>query len=675
MDHSTFTVVEADIEQLHAALEAGILSSVELVARYLNRVAFYDRSGIRLNSVPVLNPAVFTEARASDIRRARGESRGVLDGIPFTAKDSYAVAGLTVASGSPAFADLHASEDAFAVARLREAGAVFLGLTNMPPMAAGGMQRGVYGRAESPYNADFLTSAFGSGSSNGSGTATAASLAAFGLGEETWSSGRAPASNNSLVAYTPSRGVISVRGNWPLVPTMDVVVPHTRTVADMKIVLDAVVADDADTHGDLWRTQPWIPLPQPSALRPESFAELEDISLSGLRFAVPRIYINGDTGSAYPIETRESVMALWNQLRTDLESAGAEVVETAFPAVDNYEKLHAGDRDLVDRGFVTPEFLQDEVGALAIWAMDTFLRRNGDPALPRLADAEAARIFPHPHGALPDRYGILPFDISYNIGDYVAVAANDEPDWTRIPGLESGLRGLEHARRVDLEDWMDAERFDAVIFPTASDVGPADADVNPHSADIAWRNGVWVSNGNLVPRHLGIPTLTVPMGIMSDTRMPVGATIAGRGHDDVRLLQVASAVEALRMRRETPVRTPALATEALFRTAIPVADGSIAVQIDTVTLDAAPGGERLVRFTATATGGTLDDCAASVDGIPVPATTTGERITGELVVPADTYDARHSEWRPAYGPLVVVVVRDAAGATAGHAATTTAAPF
>ena len=100
-------------------------------------------------------------------------------------------------------------------------------------MANGGMQRGVYGRAESPYNGDYLTAAFASGSSNGSGTATAASFAAFGLGEETWSSGRAPASNNGLVAYTPSRGVISVRGNWPLVPTMDVVVPHTRSVDDL----------------------------------------------------------------------------------------------------------------------------------------------------------------------------------------------------------------------------------------------------------------------------------------------------------------------------------------------------------------------------------------------------------------------------------------------------------
>jgi len=74
------------------------------------------------------------------------------------------------------------------------AGAVLIGLTNMPPMAAGGMQRGLYGRAQSPYNANFLPAAYASGSSNGAGVATAANFAAFGLGEETWSSGRSPAS-------------------------------------------------------------------------------------------------------------------------------------------------------------------------------------------------------------------------------------------------------------------------------------------------------------------------------------------------------------------------------------------------------------------------------------------------------------------------------------------------
>ena len=157
-------VVEASIAELRAALASGRTTATALVALYLERIAAYDRHGPVLNAVPVLNPNMFAEARASDLRRASGQVRGPLDGIPYTAKDSYKVRGLTVAAGSPAFADLVAADDAFAIAMLRRAGAILIGLTNMPPMANGGMQRGVYGRAESPYNPAYLTAAFGSGS-------------------------------------------------------------------------------------------------------------------------------------------------------------------------------------------------------------------------------------------------------------------------------------------------------------------------------------------------------------------------------------------------------------------------------------------------------------------------------------------------------------------------------
>jgi len=111
---------------------------------------------------------------------------------------------------------------------------------------------------------------------------------------------------------------------------------------------------------------------------------------------------------------------------------------------------------------------------------------------------------------------------------------------------------------VDLEQWMDERGLDAVVFPAVADVGPADADVDEASAELAWRNGVWVANGNLVPRHLGIPTVTVPMGTMADIGMPVGLTIAGRAWGDTELLRLAAAFEATGTRRATPPRTPPL---------------------------------------------------------------------------------------------------------------------
>jgi amidase len=570
-------VVEASIAELREALDAGRVTAVGLLESYLERITVYDQAGIRLNAVVVLNPQARADAVASDGRRVSGQTRGPMDGIPYTAKDSYLVRGLTAAAGSPAFADLVAQRDAFVIERLRDAGAILIGLTNMPPMANGGMQRGLYGRAESPYNAAYLTAAFGSGSSNGSGTATAASFCAFGIGEETWSSGRAPASNNALCAYTPSRGIISTRGGWPLVPTMDVVVPHTRTMTDMLEVLDVIVADDPIVRGDFWRSQSWIALPRPSDVRPASYSQLRRTGrdearqvLAGRRFGVPRMYINTDpdAGTAEAgrtpgiggptgqrIQTRPSVLGLFEAARRDLEVAGAKVVDVDFPVVSNYEGDRPGAPTIFTRGLVSQAFLSRELLDLSAWAWDDFLDDNGDPALNRLADVDGTCIFPDPQGALPDRY--IGFDD--DIARYPA-HVRDHPikSFLEIPHLEEGVRGLEETRRVDLEEWMDALGLDAVVFPAVADVGPADMDVNVSSADLGWRNGVWVANGNLAIRHLGIPTVTVPMGTMDDTGMPVGLTIAGRAYDDVALLRLAAAFEATGPRRTAPPRTPPL---------------------------------------------------------------------------------------------------------------------
>ena len=571
---SSFEVTEAGIAEIRRALEDGRVTSVQLVEAYLNRIEAYDRNGPTLNAIVVFNDDVLAEALASDRRRSRGALLGPLDGIPYTAKDSYLAKGLTAAAGSYAFADLVAQRDAFAIERLRAGGAILVGLTNMPAMANGGMQRGLYGRAESPYSAAYLTAAFGSGSSNGSGTATAASFAAFGLGEETWSSGRAPATNNALCAYTPSRGVISVRGNWPLVPTMDVVVPHTRTMADMAEVLDVVVADDPDSRGDLWRSQPWITIPRSSTMRPRSYrdllppdAEAARKILGGKRFGVPRMYVNADPeagvgenlgiggSTGQRIETRQSVIDLFQAAAADLIAAGVDVELVDFPVVSNYEGDRLGAPSIKTRGLVSTAFLEREILDLSAWSWDDFLRANGDPAVPDLAAVDGSLIWVNPPGALPDRTQGFDDDI------------NGYPDFIRehpiasfldIPHIEEGLRGLEETRKTDFERWMHRRGLDAVIFPTVADVGPADMDVNPASADLGWRNGVWVANGNLVPRHLGIPTFTVPMGIMADIGMPVGLTFAGHAYEDSKLFTYAAAFEATGARRGSPPRTPPL---------------------------------------------------------------------------------------------------------------------
>ncbi|MFM9123731.1 MAG: amidase [Actinomycetota bacterium] len=657
-DTATLDLCEADVLALSDALEAGRVTAIELAHRCLTRIAAYDRQGIRLNAVPQLNPDALEEARAADERIRRGERIGPLDGVPYLVKASYAVKGLPVTSGSPAFRDVIAQEDAFAVERLRAAGAVVIGITNMPPMAAGGMQRGLYGRAESPHNAAFLTAPFASGSSNGSGTGLAAAFGAFALGEETWSSGRGPATNNGLVAYTPSRGLISIRGNWPLIPTMDTVVPYALTVRDMLELLDVLVVDDDRTRGDLWRTQTAVEIPTASSQRPADYRALADPdALRGKRVGVPRMYIGRDDAKTSPIETRASVLALWEQAARDLEALGAEVVEVAFPLVENYELDRPGAQSMFDRGLV-PEAFRAAEGELIVQSWHDFLEANGDPALHSLGDADGDEIFPRPLTELRDRYeGLPPWTEFPAMVREHGVRPIDE-----IPGLAEGLRGLEETRRVDLEQWMDAEGLDCVAFPAVADVGPADCDVNPVSADLAWRNGTWVANGNQVIRHCGVPTVTVPMGLMADTGMPVGLTFAGRGYDDPALLAYGYAFEQARPRRVVPARTPALPGDRLRLRDAAVAGEPPRLELEADCSEVRADGTVRIGIRGSAPGAV--DLEVAVNGEPVDLQRDGDGFTASVELPFDAHYVLHSPWRPAYGSMVTALARGADGACA-----------
>lgn len=623
-------LVESGVRSLRAELDAGRTTATELAALTLARIAAFDVAGPRLNAVPVLAPDVFEAAAAADARIRAGRPAGPLDGIPFTAKESYSARGMTVSAGSPAFEHLVAGEDAFAIERMRAAGAVLIGLTTMPPMANGGMQRGLRGRAESPYSAEWLTSAFGSGSSNGSGSATGASIGVIGLGEETWSSGRAPASCNALCAYTPSRGLISMRGNWALVPTMDVVVPHTRSMADLLAALDVLVVPDERTDGDFWRQQPWLDVPAVADVRPASFAALEPAPLAGLTVAVPRMYIGADPDLRAPIPTRASVLELWRAMADDLRAAGATVVETDLPLVSNYEGDRDGAPHILERGIVPPRFIESELRELAVWAWEGFLQRNGDPALAHLRDVDGERIFPHPPGALPDRFerSSPAFEPAASI-DLAELPSLPVPELEEIPEMAAGIAALEETRRLDWDEWLDAHGIDVVVMPTLADVAPADADTNPASAELAWRNGTWVANGNLVWRHFGIPTVTVPMGTMGDIGMPVGLTIAGRPYDDERLLRIGLAIEAQRQRRTVPPRTPEL--PATRWTPLP-RDADSSGDAARVELLVTRDGEELT-VTGRATG---DAIALWIDGVHAEPTLEAERFTargrGSMVV-------------------------------------------
>jgi amidase len=547
---------ELSIADIKRMLASGELTSTELVVSYLNRMFYYDVNGIRLHAVPIIAADAIEQAMRKDDERASGKAHGALHGVPYTVKDSYMARGMTMAAGSPAFAHVVANEDSFSVQALREAGAILMGRTNMPPMAAGGVQRGLYGRAENPYNADYLAAAWYSGSSNGSAVSTASSFAAFGLGEETVSSGRSPAANNGVVAYTPSRGVISLRGNWPLHATKDEVVPHTRTVADLLELLPTLMREDADTRGDMWRRQRFVPLEGAQQFREEGVAGIADMdALGGLRIGVVNEYA-GRLGGVIPsVYTRPSISRLLLRAIDDLRSLGADVRWTNLPLRDAYELAPRTLKTFADQGLIPAEWMEHEWLQLNAAVLEEFIQGFDISGVSSLTDVNPDDVFPNPLNSLARKQGRR---YGFYRDAYEYIRQGKLKPSLETPQLEQGLRGLEAIRKRHLEAWMQAEGFDVLVFPVNSNIAHADTDVDEVHNTEAWQDGTWFSNGNRMIRHLGIPTVNVTMGVMDDTGVPAGLTFMGPSGSDRLLLAAAYQYEQSTRRRLAPGRTPAI---------------------------------------------------------------------------------------------------------------------
>ncbi|KAH7143540.1 amidase signature domain-containing protein [Dactylonectria macrodidyma] len=617
---NSLSLVEASISDLRQALDTRALTSVQLVALYLHRIGKYDHRGPSLNSIVVLNPNVFEEAQTSDDYRVSGRPPRSLEGIPFTVKDSFKVKGLTVAAGSAAFANLVASSDAAIVESLRNAGAILLGKTNMPPMADGGPQRGLYGRAESPYNPMYGTTAYASGSSNGSGTSTTASFAAFGFAGETVTSGRSPASNNALVGYSPSRGVIPGRGQWPLYSMCDVIVPHTRSMRDLFDVLNVIVADDLKSVPglDFWRNQKFVSVPACSEVRSADYHGLEDEkALQGKRIAVPRCYL-GARGALPATVCSDSILELWNQARADLESLGATVVETDFPLMEQYTKKDFPGQSSNVPG-VSNEWVSLERCEMIALSWDDFLRENGDETYPDLLAADPDRIHPlvapmddpslHTEAQNQVRYSDM-FD---------AVRAR-KSDIYGLLGCEQAVHALEDMRKRLYEDWMDSNGFDLIVFPTNGDVPYADADENRESMLHALQEGIKYSNGGRALKHLGIPCISVPMGTTRDKKMPVGLNLCSKAWDDDNLLRWAFAYEAGSKRRTTPPLTPAIPSDEIdLRNEHPVSSrkGTPVLDIETNSCEREETAEEEIRIVSVSGSVAVTDPAVQLASVSV----------------------------------------------------------
>lgn len=579
---------------------------------YLNRIATYDIVG-SLNAFTVFNDRVYEEASASDARRAQGLPPRPLEGIPYTIKDSYKYSGLSITAGSPALKGVLSNEDSTTARRLREAGAVLLGKTNMPPMAAGGMQRGLYGRAESPYDSEYLTAAFSSGSSNGAATSLASSMAVFGLGSETVSSGRSPASNNALVCYTPSKGILSCRGLVPLYVTCDVPTPYTRSVSDLLALLDVIAVPDEESKGDFYREQKWVPIPGPPKTQ---YSSLKNTSaLKGKRIGVPKMYVgqrDSDPHAKHPYVSPE-VIEVWKRTAQDLEKLGAEVVYTDFPLVTNYENDSVSHEANNVVG-APSNWNQVERGVLIAKAWNAFLEQNNDPDIKSLNDIDdPAMLFPKPQPYVPDTFLETRNWIDYASLPSLLQQVEGESVFD-VPGLEDAVKALESQRKRDLEDWMTENDLDVIAFPAQGDVGLADLEFSLESAKHSLQNGVKYSNGNRAIRHLGVPTVSVPMGVLEGKGMPVNITFAGRAYEDVKLLEYAYSFEQATRARISPPLQPLDTDIARASGKLERGRGSLDLSVGVRTTKLDSGGVRLDVQGMIAIDGTDREVQIFVDG-------------------------------------------------------------
>src|SRR6478672_10691240 len=248
-----FTLSEITIETLQSQMKSGKLSSVEITRQYLQRIDAIDKKGPAVNAVIEINPDALKIARAMDAERKAGKMRGPLHGIPILIKDNIDTADqMMTTAGSLALLNHKASQDAFIVKKLREAGAVILGKTNLSEWAnfrstrssSGWSSRG--GQTKNPYVLDRSPC----GSSSGTGSAISASLAAFGVGTETDGSIICPASVNGLVGLKPTVGLVSRTGIIPISVSQDSAGPMGRTVSDVAALLTALAGvDSADPAG------------------------------------------------------------------------------------------------------------------------------------------------------------------------------------------------------------------------------------------------------------------------------------------------------------------------------------------------------------------------------------------------------------------------------------------
>ena len=502
-DVAAFELEEATLDDLQKWMASGRMTSRSITQLYLNRIAALDRKGPALHHVIELNPDALAIAASLDKERRAGHVRGPLHGIPVLVKDNLDTADrMTTTAGSLALAGSIPLQDSTVAAKLRAAGGVLLGKTNLSEWAnfrsshstSGWSGRG--GQAKNPYVLDRNPC----GSSSGSGGAVSANLCAVAIGTETDGSIVCPSGTNGIVGIKPTLGLVSRAGIIPIAHSQDTAGPMARTVRDAAILLNAIAGVDArDTATSAL-----------SARQPVDYTRSLDANgLRGARIGVARTKFFGYS------DVTDKVI---NDAIDLMKRQGAVIVDPA-----NIET--AGKFDDSEFDVLLYEFKAD---------LNNYLASLGPKA---------------PVKSLQD---IIAFNEAHKdqempwFGQEIMIQAQAKGPLTEQKYIDELAQDLKMSRTDGIDATMTKYNLDAIVAPTG---GPA------WVTDLV--NGDHFSGASSTPAAVaGYPNINVPAGFSHE--LPIGISFFGRAWSEPMLIRIAYGFEQASKQRRAPKFIPTL---------------------------------------------------------------------------------------------------------------------
>src|SRR4051812_4944157 len=493
-----FALEELSIDDLQSRMRAGAETSQSLVQKYLARIDALDQRGPSINAVIELNPDASSIAAQLDAERKAGKTRGPLHGIPVLIKDNIDTADrMHTTAGSLALADNIAPHDSFVAERLRAAGAVIIGKTNLSEWAnfrsthssSGWSGRG--GQTRNPYALDRTPS----GSSSGSGSATAANCCAAAIGTETDGSVTSPAAAAALVGIKPTVGLVSRAGIIPIAHSQDTAGPMTRTVRDAAILLGALTGVDPRDVATRAST---------GHSRTDYTSALAKDGLRGARLGVARTRYTG-----YSAET-DKVFA---QALDLMRKQGATIVDPADIAT-------AGKTDDSEFDLLLYEYKTD---------LNAYLSQT--PATVKVKSLADVIAFNTRNASRELRF----------FGQEIMEQAQKKGPLTEKKYLDELASNRRNMGALGIDATVAKFKLDAIVAPTQA---PADL-IDLINGDAGGR-GSFTAPAAVA----GYPHITVPMGFVHG--LPVGLSFVGRAWSEATLLKLAYAFEQTAPARRAP---------------------------------------------------------------------------------------------------------------------------